>query len=140
MVDIDRSNFARDERLDGLSGRVVIQGRSFDVFVKSWDGDLEAAWAMASRAADLFLNRFGEIKTVIGSKLSPELDHWTCEPLTNEQITESVIAAIQGTERISLNASERSAELYADGPPLVLGHGIEVCLAKDGTLFVGLAG
>ena len=140
MVEIDRSVFARDERLGGLSGRVLIQGRSFDVFVKSWDGDLEAAWTMPSRAADLFVNRFDEVETIIGSKLSPELDHWTDEPLTNEQITASVIAAIQGTVIIGLSANERSASLYADGPALVLGHGIEVTLANDGRLFVGLAG
>ena len=47
MPTIDRSLCSLDADLGGYSGVVALGGRRFDVFVKAWAGDWEAAWGKA---------------------------------------------------------------------------------------------
>jgi hypothetical protein len=137
---IDRSLCSLDADLGGYSGVVALGGRRFDVFVKAWAGDWEAAWGKAEQGAELLLSRFPEIEAAVAAQLAPELDHWTAEPVTVAEITERVVRAMHGTAIVGLHASEDSASLFFDGPPLVLGHRVEVALCRDGQVSVGLAG
>jgi hypothetical protein len=140
LVTIDRSLLSLDVSLDGYRGVLAVGGRQFDVFVKAWAGDWEAAWRKAEQGTELFLNRFAEIEAAVGTQLAPELDHWTEEPVTVAQITQRVVQSMQATAVVGLHADEQSARLYFDGPALVLGHRVEVALCEDGRLSVGLAG
>ena len=140
MVTIDRSLLSLDVALDGYRGVLGLDGRQFDVFVKAWTGDWEAAWRKAGQGAELFLNRFAEIEAAVESQLAPELDHWTEEPATVAEITQRVVQSMKATAVVGLHADEQSARLYFDGPALVLGHHVEVALCGDGRLSVGLAG
>jgi hypothetical protein len=140
LATIDRSLITLDADLGGYSGVVTLSGRRFDVFVKAWVGDWEAAWVKAEQGAELLLSRLPEIEAAVASQLAQELDHWTAEPVTVDEITKRVMRSIQSTTVVGLHASEESALLFFDGPALVLGHHVEVALCRDGQLSVGLAG
>ena len=140
MASIDRSGFSFNADLGGYGGVVTLAGRRFDVFVKAWDGDWEAAWCKAEQGAELYLGRLPEIEAAVASQLAPELDHWTDEPITVAEITERVVQSMNGTAVVGLNANEDYASLFFDGPALVRGHHVEVALCRDGTVSVGLAG
>ncbi len=140
MASIDRSVFSYDADLSGYSGAVALGGRRFEVFVKAWDGNWEAAWSKAEQGAELLLSRLPEIEAAVSSQLAPELDHWTDEPVTVDEITLRVMSSIQTTAVIGLNANEESASLFFEGPALVLGHHVEVALCRDGEVSAGLAG
>ena len=140
MATIDRGLFSLDADLGGYSGVVDLSGRRFDVFVKAWSGGWEAAWGKAEQGAELLLSRLSEIEAAVASQLAPELDHWTAEPVTIAEITQRVMRSIQATTLVGLHASEESASLFFDGPPLVLRHYMEVALCRDGQLSAGLAG
>ncbi len=140
MVTIDRSLFVFDAALDGYRGRLTLDGRLFEVFVKAWSGNWEAAWGKAEQGARVFLKCVAEIETAVKTQLAPELDHWTEERITVAEITRRVMQTMRSTAVVGLHACEDSASLYFDGPALVLGHHVEVALCKDGTLSVGLAG
>lgn len=140
MASIDRSlcSFADDP--GGYSGLVSLGGRRFNLFVKAWTGDWDAAWSKAEQAAELLLNRLPEIEAAVASELAPELDHWTDEPIAVTEITERVMRAVLETAIVGLHANEESASLFFDGPALVLGHQVQVALCRGGQLSVGLAG
>jgi hypothetical protein len=140
LATIDRALCSFDANFGGYSGVVPLGGRRFDVFVKAWAGNWEAAWDKAEQGAGLLLYRFSEIEAAVASQLAPELDHWTDEPVTVAEITRRVVQSMQGTAVIGLHADEESARLYFDGPALVLGHQVEVALCRDGQISVGLAG
>ncbi|MBL8794993.1 MAG: hypothetical protein JNM56_13875 [Planctomycetia bacterium] len=140
MASIDRSGLSFNTDLGGYAGMATLSGHRFDVFVKAWDGDWEAAWRKAEQGAALFLSRFHEVEAAVASELAPELDHWTDEPITAAEITERVSRAMHGKAVIGLHANEESASLFFDGPPLVLGHRVQVALCRDGQVSVGLAG
>lgn len=140
LATIDRNLCSFDADLGGYSGVVALGGRRFDVFVKAWAGDWEAAWGKAEQGTELLLSRSPEIEAAVTSQLAPELDHWTDEPVTVADITEQVMRSIQATAVVGLNASEESASLFFDAPALVLGHHVEVALCKDGQVSAGLAG
>ena len=140
MATIDRSLCSFDAGLGGYSGVVALGGRRFDVFVKAWAGDWDAAWGKAEQGAELLLSRLPEIQAAVTSQLAPELDHWTDEPVTVAEVAERVVRAMQATAVVGLHASEESASLFFDGPALALGHQVEVALCRDGRLSAGLAG
>lgn len=140
MATIDRNLCSFDADLGGYAGVVDVGGRRFDVFVKAWAGDWEAAWGRAEQAAELLLSRPAEIEAAVALQLAPELDHWTAEPVTVGEITARVMLAAGATAVVGLRASEDSASLFFDGPALVLGHRVEVALCRDGQVSAGLAG
>lgn len=137
---IDRSLCPLDADLGGYAGVVEMGGRRFDVFVKAWAGDWEAAWGKAEQAVELLLSEPAAIEAAVAAQLAPELDHWTDEPVTVAEITEWVMRAAGATTIVGLNASEESASLFFDGPALVLGHRVEVAVCRDGQVSAGLAG